>query len=250
MIPASRLERTIPTMTYRQRRLAKAERLRGWADKREQKAAIYRAAADQYIERVPFGQPILVGHHSEGRARRDKARFSANMQRSFDHRAKAYEMRSRADNIEAAADHAIYSDDPDAVERLERKLADLEAERGFIRAYNASCRNGEPNTNLLSSQQRRTLQDRQRLMPLSLGRTASIRPTRSPTYPATSTGRGSDWEPCDGGQHDGPRRSHQTGRGLCAARRFPRVTQEWLHERVRARLPREHRRLREWQTFI
>jgi hypothetical protein len=28
---------------------------------------------------IPFGQPILVGHHSEGRARRDQGRIESGM---------------------------------------------------------------------------------------------------------------------------------------------------------------------------
>ena len=62
--------------TYRDRRIAKAERLREWADKRDAKAVTARAAADQTADMIPFGQPILVGHHSErgDRNRRDRMR--------------------------------------------------------------------------------------------------------------------------------------------------------------------------------
>jgi len=51
-------------------------------------------------------------------------------------------MRSRADNIEAAAEHAIYSDDPDAIERLNVKLSDLEAKRETMKAANTEYRKG------------------------------------------------------------------------------------------------------------
>jgi len=62
------------------------------------------------------------------------------MQRSIDHTTKAAEMRSKAANIEAAAARSIYSDDPDAVEQLEARLAELEAKRDRIKAYNKSVR--------------------------------------------------------------------------------------------------------------
>lgn len=127
-------------MTYRERREARAERLREWAGKREAKADAAFAQVDQIASMIPFGQPILVGHHSERRARRDADRIDSGMRRSFEHARKADEMNSKADNIEAAAAHAIYSDDPDAVERLEGRIATLEAERDRIKAYNASCR--------------------------------------------------------------------------------------------------------------
>lgn len=131
-------------MTYRERRLAKAERLRDWAEKRDQKSnAAYNTASD-IISRIPAGQPILIGHHSERRHRRDLERHDQNMRRSIEHSDKAEEMRSRAENIEAAADHAIYDDDPDAIERLQEKLHGLEARRDAIKAYNASCRRKQP----------------------------------------------------------------------------------------------------------
>jgi hypothetical protein len=91
-------------MTYRERRAARAERLRSWADSREGKAQASYVAASEYIENVPLGQPILVGHHSERRARRDHARFNTSMRTSLGHTAKAEEMRSKAANIEAAAE--------------------------------------------------------------------------------------------------------------------------------------------------
>jgi hypothetical protein len=39
-------------------------------------------------------------------------------------------MRSRAVNIQAAADHAIYTDDPDAIEALRERIATLEKPNG------------------------------------------------------------------------------------------------------------------------
>lgn len=45
-------------MTYRERRLAKAERLREWADKREEKADAAYSTAHNIGSQIPFGQPI------------------------------------------------------------------------------------------------------------------------------------------------------------------------------------------------
>jgi hypothetical protein len=119
--------------TYRERRLAKAERLRGWAEGRESKAEAAHETASRMADAILFGQPILVGHHSEGRDRRYRSRIASNMDKVVEHSRKAESMRSRADNIEAAAEHAIYSDDPDVVERLEERIADLEAERDKVK---------------------------------------------------------------------------------------------------------------------
>ncbi len=127
-------------MTYRERRAAKADRLREWADKRDVKATRTRAATDRLADSIPFGQPILVGHHSEKRARRDQDRIYNGMRRSIDDADKAAEFRRRADGIEAAADNAIYSDDTDAADRLTERIAEREAERDRIKAFNTEVR--------------------------------------------------------------------------------------------------------------
>lgn len=126
--------------TTRERKAARVERLRGWADGREAKAEAAFAGADRIADMIPMGQPILVGHHSEGRHRRDLDRIDRGMRAGIDHGRKAERMAEKATNIERAAAAAIYSDDPDAVEQLEAKLAGLEAERARWKAYNAACR--------------------------------------------------------------------------------------------------------------
>ena len=127
-------------MTYRERRARRAERLRAWAESRERKAEASWKTARAIADMIPLGQPILVGHHSEARARRDADRIDSGMRQAIEHAAKAEAMLARAENIERAAERAIYSDDPDAVERLQARIAELEAERARIVAYNASCR--------------------------------------------------------------------------------------------------------------
>lgn len=143
--------------TYRERRLAKAERLREWADKRETKADAAHTTAERLAGMIPLGQPILVGHHSEGKHRRHIDRIQTGYERAHEHATKAQDMRRRADGIEHAADRAIYSDDPDAPERLAERLADLETQRAGITAYNKTCRAGAPDPDLLRPEQRREL---------------------------------------------------------------------------------------------
>lgn len=127
-------------MTYRERRLAKAERLSTWADKRRAKSDASFKTARTIADGIPLGQPILIGHHSERRHRRDVARIDNGMRRGIEHERKAGDMESRAANIIAAADSAIYSDDPDAIDALKAKLARLEAERDRIKEINRMIR--------------------------------------------------------------------------------------------------------------
>jgi DNA repair exonuclease SbcCD ATPase subunit len=125
-------------MTYRDRQLAKAERLRGWAEKREVTSAADLERARQMASIIPFGQPILVGHHSERGDRAYRGRIERTYERAFESADKAERMAARADGIERAAEGAIYSDDEDAIERLEERIAELEAKRDRIKAENAA----------------------------------------------------------------------------------------------------------------
>jgi len=64
----------------------------------------------------------------------------ATEDRAFASLLKADSMNGRADEIERQADKAIYSDDPDACERLEAKIANLEAQRTRIKIMNKAIR--------------------------------------------------------------------------------------------------------------
>lgn len=127
-------------LTYRERRERRAERLRGWADSREAKADAAREGVDRIAGMIPMGQPVLVGHHSERRHRRDLDRIDNGMRQTVENGRKADEYRDRADNIERQARQAIYDDDPDARERLAEKIARLETQRDRMKERNAAHR--------------------------------------------------------------------------------------------------------------
>lgn len=119
-------------MTYRERRERRAARLREWADRRTAQATAALATGDKYRGDHAFNtQP---GHIPE------RARLIARQDHAFESLDKAASMNSRAAEIERQADHAIYSDDPDAIERLTEKIAGLEAQRERIKAKNAEFR--------------------------------------------------------------------------------------------------------------
>ena len=127
-------------LTYRERRERKAERLREWAEKREAKGAQAYERATELGQQIPFGQPILVGHHSEKGHRAHIRRIDSAMSQAVENSSKAERMKEKADNIERAARQAVYSDDPDAIERLREKLARMEAQREAMKARNAAFR--------------------------------------------------------------------------------------------------------------
>lgn len=123
---------------YQDRKDARIERLTD----RSQKAAAesmeaYKQATD-IASRIPMGQPILVGHHSERHARRDQDKIMRGMNKSIEagKRAEYY-----ADCAKAAADNtAISSDDPEALEKLHEKLTCLQNAQERGKALNAYYR--------------------------------------------------------------------------------------------------------------
>lgn len=84
-------------ITYRERREHRAERREEWAKKREKRADSRFAQVDEIADGIPPEQPVLVGHHSEKRHRRDLDRMATGMRKGFEHRDMA--KRHRADTI-------------------------------------------------------------------------------------------------------------------------------------------------------
>lgn len=64
------------------RAVERAERFEGYAEKRLQEAEAAHARVDAITEHIPLGQPILIGHHSERRARKDAERIQDGMRRA------------------------------------------------------------------------------------------------------------------------------------------------------------------------
>jgi hypothetical protein len=170
-------------MTYRERREAKVERLESWASKRDGRSKAAFEGVERISGMIPMGQPILLGHHSQGRAERDQRRIHDGMRAGVENAAKAEQFRSRAASIEAAADRAVYSDDPDAAEKLAVRIAGREAERDRIKAYNASCRKGKRDASLLDDRQRAQLASTARVCPYQLGKNGEL-----PGYMLTNLG--------------------------------------------------------------
>jgi hypothetical protein len=157
-------------MTYRERREARAERLHEWAEKREAKSEAAFGKAEQISSVIPMGQPILVGHHSEGRHRRDLGRIESGMRKGIEHSKMAQRHSERASNIESQLERSIYSDDPDAVEQLEERITVLEVKRARIKAYNQSCRKGKPDLSILTETERNELATIARVAAYQLGK--------------------------------------------------------------------------------
>lgn len=90
---------------------------------------------------IPMGQPILVGHHSETRDRNYRAKIHSTMGRSFAASKKAAYYADKAESIKN--NDAVFSDDPDALLKLEQKLAELKGTQVFVKAANKAIRKND-----------------------------------------------------------------------------------------------------------
>lgn len=119
---------------YEERRQRRVERYHERADKARSDATRRFETADSL--RPDCGQPILVGHHSEG-AHRSRLRRADNHDRAgiaANDRADHYERRADA----AESNRTISSDDPEASDKLGAKIAQAERRQDHMKAINAA----------------------------------------------------------------------------------------------------------------
>lgn len=102
-----------------QRAEERAERFENFSENRAKDAEQARKRVDSIVEHIPFGQPILVGHHSERRARKDAERIDSGMRKSIKMWDTSEYWTARA---EAAISDAKYKERPDVRARRIKKL--------------------------------------------------------------------------------------------------------------------------------
>ena len=92
--------------------------------------------------RVMQGEPIKIGHHSEKRHRRDIERMDNDMRKSCEAADKASHYADKAASVGTAG---ISSDDPEAIQKLTRKINAAEGAQAHMKAINAAWRKaGKP----------------------------------------------------------------------------------------------------------
>jgi hypothetical protein len=101
------IEQYDPASTFQARQDASDERAEahaGRAEKERERYGARRDAANAIVAMIPMGQPILVGHHSERRHRRDLDRHDRNMRKAIEHNRNADRAAGRSDSVRAQAE--------------------------------------------------------------------------------------------------------------------------------------------------
>jgi len=109
------------------------------ASKRSESDRLYNQAHNM-ASCIPFGQPILCGHHSESRDRNFRKKIHNKFDKSFETAKTADYYKNKAASV---GNGGISSDDPDAVIKLKEKLAKLEASQEQMKAANKLIKKGD-----------------------------------------------------------------------------------------------------------
>ena len=123
---------------YEQRKQDRIDRYLEKAGKARAESSALSQQAHTILSAIPPGQPMLPDHYSYKSDKRYRDRIDTKMRQSIsaDEKADYYEGKARA----AANNRAISSDDPDAAQKLQEKLAALEKSQARMKTINAYYR--------------------------------------------------------------------------------------------------------------
>ncbi len=125
---------------YEDKQEARRERYLELAEKNEQKSSDYYQQSKDISKHIPFGQPILVGHHSEKRHRRDLEKIDNCFRKSSESIKKAKYYQDKADSVGKGG---ISSDDPEAIAKLKKQLEEGLAYQERMKKANRAIRKGD-----------------------------------------------------------------------------------------------------------
>ena len=128
---------------YEEKKQARIDRYLDSATKSEDTADSLHKESRRMMSVIPMGQPILVGHHSEGRDRRYREKAWNKLGKAVAASDKAEYYKDKAASAEN--NHAISSDDPDATLKLKEKIKTAEDAQALKKATNKIIRSKPKN---------------------------------------------------------------------------------------------------------
>jgi len=122
--------------SYEERKQAKIDRYKELAGQADQQSTSLSEQSSKMASVIPFGQPILVGHHSEGRDRRYRDKIHNKMSQSVEASKKAEYYKEKA--FAAGNNTSISSDNPEALTLLKEKVCKLEQRQSKMKVMNSA----------------------------------------------------------------------------------------------------------------
>lgn len=126
---------------FEQRKQNRIDHAQEQARKNNQKANSLQKSASKMANQIPFGQPILVGHHSEKADRNFRKKIGNTYNKASEAASKAGYFADKAKAI--LANKNIFSDDPDALEKIIERIAKLEKLQEFMKSANKCLKKGD-----------------------------------------------------------------------------------------------------------
>jgi len=126
---------------FNERKQQRTQRFEELSEKARRESEAAQKTSDNLSQAFWGGQPILVGHHSEKRARKTQEKMHNAMRKSIELDKKADYYARRAES--AAKNKAIFSDDPNAIEKLAEKIERLEKMQVLMREANKLVRKND-----------------------------------------------------------------------------------------------------------
>jgi hypothetical protein len=133
--------------SYEEKQEAKRRRYLEQADKARKEYQDRHSRAEAMASVIPFGQPVLVGHHSEQRDRNYRERIHQTFGKAFQALGKAEHYENKAESVGTGG---ISGDDPEALPKLRAELESLERWHEHMKAANAAIRRGKTPEETLS----------------------------------------------------------------------------------------------------
>ena len=134
------IENAYVNSNYEQAKEDKADRLLNRAQRKAKEADAAFNRSRSLVEHIPFGQPILVGHHSERKHRAALDKSWSAMGRSVALNEHAEKLERRAASVGTAG---IASDDPNALQALQNKLDSAKKAQEKMKKANQLIRAGK-----------------------------------------------------------------------------------------------------------
>lgn len=123
--------------THEAKQAARKARLEARAARLDELAHATLGEARQMAGAIPFGQPILVGHHSEKRDRNYREKIGRKFDKSLELHKAAEATARRAEGVGTGG---ISSDDPDAPDKIRARIDALECAHARMIEFNAGWR--------------------------------------------------------------------------------------------------------------
>ena len=134
-------------MNYEEKQAYKLERYQELSQKAQTESNNAFNRSNALTENIPFGQPILIGHHSEGHHRAVLKRSDNLMRKSINETEKVEYYKNKVENILNPS--FISSDNPEAVNLLKEKIKGLESNTLKIKDLNSKFRKFKNRKNAL-----------------------------------------------------------------------------------------------------